>query len=187
MKGPKINQDDSEANDDSEENVSKHLDFLINDDESDEGIILRPSVMNGLNIRQTAGVKGDTGKVHDTDQEDFKHLDNHVQGRVNGTMKSNKTNKAKDFMDQLPDSYSGVEDSNMDNSEEESSRQVDDSEESSIDQDSMAGSNRPAPKKQKREIAKTKISDSIDTHLESAVKIITLNQDKLLIFSETQN
>jgi serine/threonine protein kinase len=168
--------DDNESDD-----INKKLDFLINDDQSEDDRGGKQSVVQGLNTRQTALKKGDDS----VEDEDYKNLDNLVQGRVSGTTKSKKT---KDFMDQLPDSYSNVESSKIDDSEMESSKEVDDSEAASEESGvSSSLASNPPVYKPKRDCIHAKNDDSINTNLDTIVKIVMLNKDKLIVFSDSEN
>ena len=91
-------------------------------------------------------------------------------------------------MDQLPDSYSVADNSNADESSgegEESSKDEDNSEEDSVGYSSIKDS--PAPFKPSKECIKTKEDDTIMTNLESLIKIVVLNKDKLVVFSNSKN
>ena len=110
--------------------------------------------------------KGDDDNIHvsvSQEDEDYKHLDNLVKGHV-----SNSKHNDKNFMDNLPDSYN--ESSNVDYSKEDAS-----------------DDNLSPPKKRTIALIKAHEDDKITTNLTSLVRIVVLNKDKLIVFSESQN
>ena len=110
--------------------------------------------------------KGDDDNIHisiSQEEEDYKHLDNLVKGHV-----SNSNAQDKNFMDNLPESY--AESSNVDYSKESESEK-----------------NLSPVKKKAIKLIKASEDDRITTNLTSLVRIVVLNKDKLIVFSESQN
>lgn len=179
MRRPTVRKTSSDMNE--SDDINKKMDFLIGDDESEDNN-KRTSVLLGLDSRQTRNKKGDMDSVVDDNHEDFKKLDNLVQGRVSGT----KTKK--DFMDNLPDSY--ADSSHVDNSEEDDSNNESSNNQNSNDDSndqSMNGSLGGAPFEHSKDYLKVVQDETIPTQLTSLVKLVVLNKDKMLAFSSSNN
>lgn len=167
------NSDEEEGNE-----IKKKLDFLIAGDASDDEIINNKTSIPGLDYKKTDRNFGDNIRVSESrDEEDFKHLDNLVRGHVSVDRANPKA-----FMDNLPDSYgdsSRMDDSNYD-SQAEDSRNI----------ESIESAGQLAKSKSKQRIIsciKTNEDQKISTNMLSLVKIVMLNKDKLLLFSDAQN
>jgi serine/threonine protein kinase len=161
-----------DSGEESGDDIKKKLDFIINANESADEIIQRNTVNTGLDAKRASNHKGDNLHVDDSrDEEDYKHLDNLVSGHAGGSKGG-----AKNFMDNLPDSIA-------------SSSQIDDSNAEESKDDSSVQSAGHFAKARNRTVKLIKVNpdQSIKTNMMSLVKIVVLNKDKLLLFSDSQN
>ena len=174
MKKAAENINDSEE-DESSDDIRKKLNFLMDENASDDEIMKRQSVMSGLDHRKTERNLGDNDRIHADDSvtdKDYDHLNNLVSGHVSATNKN-----SKNFMDNLPDSIqdsSRVDSSSIEESKEDESLE-------------SAGQLARSKKKKVVECIKTKEGERINTNMMSLIKIVILNKDKLLLFSESDN
>lgn len=176
-----------ESGDESEGDIKKKLDFIIDGSASDDGIMGRQTVSPGLAGKNASFRKvSENFKVTDSrDEEDYNHLDNLVSGHVSG----DKTG-GKNFMDNLPDSIadsSRVESSSMNDKTSKFSKSS--SFEESKDEFSSFESAGQLSKAKKNVVKciKDKADREIKTNMMSLIKIVVLNKDKLLLFSDAQN